>query len=126
MVQETEDENPDSMDVQKGEPGEPDLDLDLISENLPVPQQLQVQVQVPTTPLVTILPWEDALFNSQTTARLLPHLPPYELRSGRIVSCAAQDHPGSKDAACPSYTVVSTKAVPKRETLPSCGSKDSL
>ncbi|KAK5464598.1 hypothetical protein LTS15_001160 [Exophiala xenobiotica] len=77
-VQETEDENPDSMDVQKGEPGEPnlDLDLDLISENLPEPQQLQVQV--PTKPLVTILPWEDALFNSQTTARLLPHLPPYE------------------------------------------------
>jgi hypothetical protein len=70
------------MDVQEGEPGEPDLDLDLdldlISENLPVPQQLQVQVQVPTKPLVTILPWEDALFNSQTTARLLPHLPPYE------------------------------------------------
>ncbi|KAK7892577.1 hypothetical protein LTR67_007674 [Exophiala xenobiotica] len=81
-VQETEDENPDSMDVQEGEPGEPDLDLDLdldlISENLPVPQQLQVQVQVPTKALVTILPWEDALFNSQTTARLLPHLPPYE------------------------------------------------
>jgi hypothetical protein len=81
-VLETEDENPDSMDVQEGEPGEHDLDLDLdldlISENLPVPQQLQVQVQVPTKPFGDHLTWEDALFNSQTTARLLPHLPPYE------------------------------------------------
>ncbi len=66
-VQGTADEKPDSMDVQ--EPAEPDLDL--ISEKLPP--------QVPTKPLVTISTWENALLNSQTAARLQPHLPPYEL-----------------------------------------------
>jgi hypothetical protein len=43
--------------------------LDLISEE---------QLQISTTPLVTILPRENALLNSQTAARLQPHLPLYE------------------------------------------------
>ncbi|KAJ4508531.1 hypothetical protein HRR78_006213 [Exophiala dermatitidis] len=51
------------MEVQ--EPSE----RDLISEE---------QLQIPTRPLVTILPRENALLSSQTAAHLQPHLPPYE------------------------------------------------
>lgn len=36
------------------------------------------QPQIPTRPLVTILPQENALLSSQTAARFQPHLPPFE------------------------------------------------
>ena len=39
---------------------------------------LEEQLQVLTTPMVTILPREDALLSSQIAARLHPLLPPYE------------------------------------------------
>lgn len=58
-----QDANSDNMEVQ--EPCEPDL----ISEE---------QLQIPARPLVTILPRENALLNSQTAALHQPHLPLYE------------------------------------------------
>jgi hypothetical protein len=62
-VQEIGDAKSDNMKFQ--EPSEPDL----ISE---------AYLQIPTRPLVAILPRENALLSSQTAARLRPHLPPYE------------------------------------------------
>lgn len=63
-VQEME-ENPKSNNTEVQDPS----DLDLSSEE---------HLRVSPRPLVTILPQETALLNSQTAARLLPHLPPYE------------------------------------------------
>ncbi|KAK5026603.1 hypothetical protein LTS07_007537 [Exophiala sideris] len=59
MVQVIEHENSGSIEVQE-------------------PVVSEIQLQHPARPLVTIVPRENALLSSQTAARLLPHLPPYE------------------------------------------------